>query len=184
MSTNLEAAPQSSIAAEAAPAFGASAASAEAPFFAVSLLKLAVMSACTAGFYELYWYYRNWQRIRAREASHILPFWRAFFAFFFCYQCFAKVRDYGAPSRLPAGPLAAGWIVATLLWRLPDPYWWASSLAVLFILPVQAQANRINQAACPAHDRNARFSAWDWVVVMLGGSFMVLALIGTFAPES
>lgn len=159
----------------------------EPPFFAVSLLKLTVMSVCTAGFYEVYWYYRNWKRIKQREGSHIMPFWRAFFAFFFCYQCFAKIRDYssgsGAPPSVSPAILAAGWIIATVLWKLPDPYWWASSLAVLFILPAQAHANRINENACPGHDRNARFGAWNWLVVVLGGSFTMLALIGTFVSN-
>ncbi|WP_157691774.1 hypothetical protein [Noviherbaspirillum autotrophicum] len=159
----------------------------EPPFFAVSLVKLTVMSVCTAGFYELYWYYRNWQRIRQREGSHIMPFWRAFFSLFFCYSCFARIRDYGKetgmPMRVPAALLAAGWTVTTMLWKLPDPYWWASSLAVVFLLPAQAQANRLNAIACPGHQRNARLSAWNWLVVALGGSFTVLALIGTFVPE-
>ena len=175
---------QSNIRSQAA--MPAAAASCEPPFFAVSLPKLAVMSACTAGFYEVYWYYRQWKRIQERDGSHILPFWRAAFAFLFCYQCFARIRDYGngagLPMRWPPGVLAAGWIATTLLWRLPDPFWWASSLAVLFILPAQAQANRINAHACPGHERNARFSAWNWLVVALGGGFTLLALIGTFAP--
>lgn len=156
------------------------------PFFAVSLFKLVVMSACTAGFYELYWFYRQWQRIREREGSRIMPFWRAFFAVFFCYACFARIRDFGNAnglvSRLRAGLLAAGWVITTMLWRLPDPYWWTSSLSVLFLLPAQEQANRINSATCPVHERNAHFTVWNWIVVVLGGGFMVLALIGTFAP--
>ena len=36
------------------------------PFFAVPLWKLALMSFFTFGIYELYWFYRNWQRVRVR----------------------------------------------------------------------------------------------------------------------
>ncbi|MGE5650348.1 MAG: hypothetical protein ACM34A_09130 [Bacillota bacterium] len=185
MSIDLDTPQQADIAAQAAT--HAAARNDEPPFFAVSLFKLALMSVCTAGFYELYWYYRNWQRIKQREGSRIMPFWRAFFSFFFCYQCIARIRDLGnargMPMRAPAGLLAAGWIVTTMLWKLPDPYWWASSLAVIFLLPAQAHANRLNAAACPGHERNARLSAWNWLVVALGGSFTLLALIGTFVPE-
>lgn len=185
MNTDLEAPRQVNIPAETNTAMPAAAC--EPPFFAVSLFKLAIMSVCTAGLYEVYWYYRQWKRIKDREGSHILPAWRAAFAFFFCYQCFAKIRDYGQgaglPMRWPTGLLAAGWIVTTMLWRLPDPFWWASSLAVLFILPAQAEANRVNAHACPGHATNARLSAWNWLVVVLGGSFTLLALIGTFVPE-
>ena len=123
-------------------------ASNKAPWFPVSLLKLSVMSICTFGLYELYWFYENWKLIKQRRRSDILPFWRAFFAYFFCYQCFDEIREearkLGLTPLPPAGPLAAGWIITTLLWRLPDPYWLVTFLSFVFILPVQAVANRIN----------------------------------------
>ena len=49
-------------------------------YFPVSLLKLVIMSTCTFGIYELYWFYRNWCFVRTREAPEIMPFWRAFFS--------------------------------------------------------------------------------------------------------
>jgi hypothetical protein len=43
------------IAGEMAPAFVS-----PPMYFPVSRLKLAVMSTCTLGIYELYWFYKNW----------------------------------------------------------------------------------------------------------------------------
>jgi hypothetical protein len=43
----------------------------QAPYFAVSLLKLTVMSVCTFGIYELYWFYKNWRLIMEREKIDI-----------------------------------------------------------------------------------------------------------------
>jgi hypothetical protein len=126
------------------------------PFFAVSLTKFAAMSVCTFGIYELYWFYKNWRLVKEREKVNISPFCRAFFAFFFCYQCFSRVRaraaTVGLDHSLRTGPLAAGWII-TVLWRLPDPYWLVSMFEFLFVLPIQALANRINSTAVPGHDR-------------------------------
>jgi hypothetical protein len=127
-------------------------ASNQAPCFPVSLLKLTVMSICTFGLYELYWFYENWKLIKQRQRSNIVPFWRAFFAPFFCYQCFDEIREearkLGLTPLPPAGPLAAGWIITIVLGgRLPDPYWLVTFLAFVFILPVQALANRINSIA-------------------------------------
>src|SRR3954470_14863581 len=103
----------------------------DAPFFAVSLLKYVLMIFCTLGFYQVYWFYRNWQLIKEREGFaglRISPVPRAIFSVFFCYQCFARVRDFEHPAvepgRLWAAPLAAGWIILSLMWRLPDPWWW------------------------------------------------------------
>jgi len=159
----------------------------QAPYFAVSLLKFTLMSIFTFGIYELYWFYRNWTLIRQREGTDISPFWRAFFAVFFCYPLFSRIRAYATSLDLhqsvPAGPLAAGWIITTLLWKLPDPYWLLSNLAFLFILPVQAVANRINSTVAPDHDPNRHFTAWNLVGVASGAVLMILAIIGTFLPD-
>lgn len=157
------------------------------PFFAVSLPKLAVLSLCTLGLYELYWFYKNWQIIRDREQSNIAPALRAFFAVIFCYACLARIRDHGEelgvkPS-LAAGAYAMGWILTTVLWKLPDPYWLISMAAVAFLLPVQAYANRVNAAAAPGHDCNSRFTASSWITTVVGGAFLFLAVVGTFMPE-
>lgn len=156
------------------------------PYFAVSLPKLAILSVCSLGLYELYWFYRNWRLIRDREKTAIYPFMRAFFAVLFCYSCFAKIRDHGQRLHI-APPLAAGgwaacWIIATISWKLPDPYWLASMLAVGFLLPVQAYVNRINRASAPMHDPNNRFSAGNWLLIVVGGAMLTLAIIGTFMP--
>ena len=157
----------------------------EAPYFAVSLAKFAVMSICTFGIYGFYWFFQNWVRIQRRERTDILPFWRAFFAVFFCYSCFSRIRADAELLRrqsFPAGPLAVGWIVATLVAAVPGPYFLLSLVSFLFVLPVQAAANRVNAALAPAYDPNARFSGWNIAAVVSGTIVIVLAVIGVFAP--
>ena len=157
---------------------------AQPPFFAVSITKLVVMSICTFGMYELYWFYQNWKRVKQREGTNIVPWARAFFGIFFCYALFEHVRDFdsegGEHADLAAGPLAAGWIITTLLSRLPDPYWLVSLAAVVFVVPVQLQMNEINATMVPTHDPNARFSAANWVGAVLGAILCVLGVAGTF----
>ena len=166
----------------------ASLAAGEAPFFAVSVLKFGLMSVCTFGIYELYWFYMNWKIIKARQRLDIMPFWRAFFGFFFCYPCFKAVEEFDHPAfasrSLGAAPLTAGWIVTSLLWRLPDPWWFASMLAFVFMIPVQRRVNEINAAVEPAHDRNSRLNWLNWIGVIVGGGMLILSVIGTFlVPE-
>jgi hypothetical protein len=155
-------------------------------FFDVSLPKLLVLSVCSLGIYELYWFYKNWQLVRARERSDISPLWRAGCGFFYCYALFKRVRDCDAQTgsgTLPAGALAAGWVVVTCLWQLPDRYSLAANLSCLCLLPVQAAANRINGIA-GAPNRNIRFSLWNWLTVALGGTVLVLDALGVFTvPE-
>lgn len=158
---------------------------APAPFFRVSTTKFLVLSLTTLSLYELYWFYKNWQLIRAREGTDISPAARTLFAFFFCYQAFCRVRDYPAPGAknesLAAGALAIGWIVTALLWRLPDPYGLLSLAAVVFMVPVQVAAERVNQAVAPSSDPNDRFSVINWVTVAAGGLLLTLGVVGTFA---
>ena len=95
------------------------------------------------------------------------------------------MRSYDHPalerSSLAAGPLTAGWILFTLAWRLPDPYWLLDNLAVLFLIPVQLRVNHINSVVAPGHDRNVRFTWLNWLTLILGGGLFTLALFGTFA---
>jgi hypothetical protein len=155
-------------------------------FFLVSSTKLVVLSLCTVGIYEYYWFYKNWRIIRDRTGEDISPFWRTFFALFYCYQLFDRVRKHSpelSTSGFPAGLLAAGWIILSVVWKLPDPYWLVTFLSVFILLPVQQAINGINQAAASRHDPNARFSGWNWVAVCLGGPLFLLALYGTLMPS-
>ncbi len=155
-------------------------------YFPVSILKLIVLSVCTMGIYELYWYYKNWRLIKERENLDIMPFWRAFFAYFFCYSLFLKVRatanSLSVTRSIAAGPLALSWIIVTILWQLPDPYWLVTYFAVLFLIPVQILVNDINAVSSPGHDENRRFTAWNITAVVIGGVLFLLMVYATFVP--
>jgi hypothetical protein len=154
------------------------------PFFAVSVTKFVVMSVFTFGIYQLYWFYWNWKRIRDREKSDISPFWRTFFAYFFCYQCFVRVNSFaatqGISASIPAGPLAAGWIVFGLAGGLPSPYLLISLFAFIFIVPVVTLANEINKAFKPDHDPNARFTIWNVLTIAVAVALMMIVIMGIF----
>ena len=165
------------------PIVGADEANDREMYFSVSPLKLVIMSICTFGIYELYWYYKNWCLVKKRNMLYIMPFWRAFFAYFFCYSLFKRMRDTSESQKskksIAAGPLATGWIVTTILWKLPDPYWLVTYFAVLFILPIQLVVNEINQIASPKHRHNRNFTGWNLAGILIGGPLFLLLLIGT-----
>ena len=64
----------------------------ELPYFSVSNRKLLVMTLSSFGLYGLYWFYKNWTIIQKRDSAAIRPFWRAFFAPFFCHPCFKDIQ--------------------------------------------------------------------------------------------
>ena len=155
-------------------------------WFPVSPAKLAVLSIYTFGAYELYWFYKNWRLVKEREHSDIMPFWRAFFGFFFCYALFKRIAKSAEDANLPsfsAGGLTAGWIIVTLLWRLPDAYWLLSSFAFLFFMPVQQTVNKLNARRVPGYDPNSRFKGWGLVAVIGLGILFAFAIIGNVLPS-
>ena len=159
------------------------------PLFAVGTVKVVVMSICTFGIYHLYWFYRNWNLIRVRDRSDIMPFWRAFFGIIWCYPLFKRFRQdgeaHGVTDGFAAGPMAVAFILLQLAWRLPDPIWligFGSSVVIGF---AQQYINRINLVAAPGHERNDSFTGWNWLGIVVGVVIFSLALIGLFyeVPE-
>ncbi len=156
-------------------------------YFAVSKPKLILMSLCTFGIYEIYWFYKNWQLIKKKTGQNIRPFWRAIFAIFFCHSLFKSVQDsvnsHGLQSGISPGWLTFGYIALSVLWKLPDPFWLISLLTFLPLLPVQGVINDINTKSAPHAERNDRFSGKNIAVIILGAIWFMLALIGTLIPE-
>lgn len=160
-----------------------------APFFQVSIAKLVVLSICTFGIYELYWFYKNWTLVRAREGSKISPVPRAFFAQFFCYALFRRIRDYPVPTAapgktgtLPAGALALAFFASMVAAGLPDPYWLVSLVSAFVLVPVQNAVRRICVDVAPHADRNARFTPGNFVAIAAGCVVLVLGTMAAFEP--
>lgn len=153
-------------------------------YFPVSLTKLVVMHFCTVGMYQLFWFYENWKLILERERSEASPFWKTFFIFIYSFTLFEKIRSSAVSLKIPHSIsvhiLAAGWIVLSTLWILPDPYGLVALLSIVFLIPVQQAANRVNELLVPGHDRNERFTALNIVAVVIGGLLLILVVIGTF----
>jgi hypothetical protein len=156
-------------------------------FFPVSQIKLVVMSVATAGFYEIYWFYRNWKLVKLQALPGISPFWRSFFSYFFCYSMFREIRcsasERGVTSRIYPFLHTLLWIGLFISWKLPDPYSLLSTLSVLPLLPIQKTVQLLNNAHDPTFDTNSRFSKWNIAGIVIGGLMLILVIIGTLMPK-
>ncbi len=157
------------------------------PFFPVATDKLIVLSICTFGIYELYWAYKNWQRIQAASGETLSPFWRALFAPLWSFSLFGRIRDRvtqgGTPADWPPPFLAICYLLLTALWRLPDPWWLISFASFLPLIPVQQATQRFNEQHNASEDLNSDYTGKDVAVIILGGSFFIFAVVGSFLPE-
>jgi len=156
-------------------------------FFAVSRNKFMVMCLATFGLYELYWFYRNWKRIKERTRSDIWPVLRAFFALFFTHALLRDVTIAAAESdvrpRFKVQSAAWAFIGLTLLSRLPDPFWFVALLAFVPLVPVQDTINDIHRRVAPNADTNSGFGLGNWVVIGVGFIFWALSIASLFLPE-
>jgi Domain of unknown function (DUF4234) len=160
------------------------AAAGEPAFFAVSRLKLVVMSVVTFGLYQIYWFYKNWKAMQASGARLNAPI-RAVFYPLTAYWLFRHVRERAIAAQIAphhqAGPLAAVlFAVYALTFWLPDPWWLLGYLTILAVLPVQATVDQINRELTPEADPNVRFSGWNIFGIVVGVLILVLGLIGIF----
>jgi Domain of unknown function (DUF4234) len=158
------------------------------PLFAAGVTKVILMSLVTFGIYKLYWMYRHWRLIQGRDRSDIMPFWRAFFGALWAYLLFKRIGEdgqaHGVGGSFAAGPLAAAYILAVLAWRLPNPWSLVGFSSIFVCGAVQAYANKINIAAAPEHERNEKFTGWNWFAIVIGGLLLALVLIGLTVPDS
>ena len=158
------------------------------PQFAVSLVKLVVMSLCTFGVYELYWCYKQWDAVRRREGETLSPFWRAFFAPLWGFSLFPEIQrltaKHGVPATWSANGLAVAFLLLGAAWRLPDPYWLVSLLSFVPLLFVQRSVSALNAAVAPEADRNDRYSGLNVVAIVVGGIVLVAAIWATLFPGS
>ena len=156
-----------------------------ASFFPVTSNKLAVLSICTWGLYDYYWFYKNWSRIAERTPRTISPFWRTFFLPFWVRSCFREIREAGTSLRIP-NPFDENWsaLIYILFYFsslfLPEFYWWVSIFSFIPLVVANRYASSINALQGPDYDRNDEFSVSNWIWIIVGAGLLVLALRVTF----
>jgi hypothetical protein len=160
----------------------------ELPFFGASGMKLSVLSLATLGLYQIFWFYKNWRRVKARSGRDISPFWRAFFSPLYCYAFATEVNSAAKSAnlapRVNPGLVAVTYAGLILLQRLPDPYWLVCLLSFVPLIPIARQIRAIHETIRPGFEPEARWNGWSYVTLAVGGILAGLAVIDIFAPPT
>jgi len=155
-------------------------------FFPITTNKLIIMSICTFGIYEIYWFYRNWKFLKKKKSFNISPFWRALFSVFFCYSLFKNIKKYanenGMQKTFTPGGLATAYILIFITYKLPDPTWLISTFTFIPLLTTQKTINILN------HDQsekviNKKFSGWNIFGIVVGIIWWGAVISGMLLPE-
>ncbi len=177
------------------------------------LWHLALLSICTFGVYDFYWFYRTWRMLREVAGSDqvrrspllltagvLVPFLNIYLV----YRLFAAinaaateaaigtgfapdsrtqriVRGRGAATPVSAGTLTLAFFVLAALWRLPGAWWPLTFLSVGPLLVAQDQVNQYLAARQIGAMARPGFTGREIIVLIIGGVFLTLALIGTVA---
>lgn len=161
---------------------------AEPPFYSVSTAKLCILSLATLGIYDLYWFYKNWVRIKQHSGVALRPFWRAFCAPFYCHALATTVNSASEslhlPGRLQAMALTVAYITLLSLYRLPDPWWMISTLAFLPLVPIQRKIQEIHEAIQPGRASTVGWSFRSVLVACVGGVVMGASFLALLGPST
>ena len=153
-------------------------------FFTPSDIKLAMMSICTCGLYELYWFYKNWVILK-KMGKECSPFWRTIFAPLFAYSCFWNIRESmiknKVDEKLPIIFLALSYFILRII--LSQSSWPYSLISLLSFWPVMIAntgALAVNKVHSMEFVSNNKFSMWNWFAIILGGTLIVVLNIIAF----
>jgi hypothetical protein len=91
----------------------------------------------------------------------------------------------GVVSRWSPMVLGISYFVLSILWRLPDPWWWINLASFVPMLPVQLTAQRLNHRKLNVvtEDPNNKYSGKNIALICVGALLILTALAGTFMPE-
>ncbi|UYZ64284.1 hypothetical protein [Hymenobacter weizhouensis] len=155
----------------------------------ISSSKFILLCLLTCGLYALYWQYKAWRFLKQWQQSDIWPAVRAIFSIFTVYELLKTLQRFANRQSIPAdyraGNLAAGYIILSLLSRLPDPFWLISLLAFACLLPAY---NVFTTALLVSEEVQAveqpGFNTRQWLLIGVFGLFWLLALWGLTLPET
>jgi hypothetical protein len=153
-------------------------------FFYVSPLKLVVMSIATLGFYEIFWFYKNWTYVQEHSNRRVLPLGRAIFRGFTFYSLVLEINKAGEQMGISGKVqpiLGLAYFVLLASGRLPGLLAAISFLTPFALLPAQNYINSMN-ANSPT-PINSKFSAINWVAIVIGVLLNILAIVGLAMPD-
>ncbi len=148
----------------------------------------------TLGFYQFYWFYRNWKHIKAYKKIDISPIWRTvgffvpIYGIVLVYEQFRDIRDTAQQAgykKLSLGWLLTGYLVSNALSFVLS----GSSIIfyILYIIAIscifiefQKALNHLWAKEQSSLKERTGFSRGELVVILIGSIFWLIIIVGTF----
>jgi hypothetical protein len=166
-----------------------------APTYRRSPFQVALLMTATLGLYVFVWAYwtRRWCASAIERDDQVL--WKTIalvipiFNFFLVYDLGSMIQGTVSRANLPAPRVALGLIGLTsflfgIAGRLPVPWDYISFCSFIPFAILQWWLLRAESAIVGDGARPTRFHPLEWIVLVLGGAWWVLILIGMFARKT
>lgn len=153
-------------------------------FFQVGPFKLAAMSLCTLGLYNVYWSFHQWSRIRERTGESLSPAWRGLLSPIWNFSLFARIQAAADAEDLPRewSPILMGaaYLFLPVASAAPLPVGLVGFLSFVPLVFVQQTIVRISQTEEAKESPNDAFSGLDIFAIM--GAWVLLVLLRALVP--
>jgi len=149
----------------------------ECHLFPVALAKFVLLSLFTMGFYVTYWMYRNWQAIKEKQQSDIMPIARGIFSVFWFYPLFSALKndstDRLGNNKVMLPVVAIIFALVYLVFSLAGSYVEYAALSLLTLLlpllfiPLVKYINSINHHKSDGYRYNSTWNIQSIVAIVL-----------------
>ena len=150
----------------------------------LSLNKFIFLSVISFGLYPIWWMFEAWRFFMQKDRLDIMPAARAVFAFLFLYPLLDEIKDYaeqrGAACDFSTGFLYGGFLILSLLARLPDPYWLVSVFAFIFLIPAFQALNHAKRSTPGLSIIEARGFSMPQIILIIAGAIFWLLVLAAF----
>ena len=154
----------------------------------VSPTKFLILCLITLGLYGLWWQYKAWRFFRQWQQTDTWPVMRALFSLFTFHELLATINQFArhtggsTPIQNTSG-LVTGYVILSLLARLPDPFWLIHVGASWFLVPAyRAFRDAMLEAPVYGGSDQANFSTRQVVLLSAGIVFWGLVITGLNMP--
>lgn len=151
----------------------------------ISINKFMLLCFLTMGLYLIWWMFKAWRFFMQKDKLDIMPAFRAVFYIFFLYSLFKKINNYakqqGYTENFSSGWMFIGFMVFSVLIKLPEPYDLITVLNFIFLIPAFKALNFAKQQSNQfVVIEQKKFSKAQMILIVLFSIFWCLYLLALF----
>jgi hypothetical protein len=161
--------------------------------YAQPVWQFVLLTLFTFGLYEIRWFYRNWKYLKLQHGLDISPGWRTvglFIPIVNIVLIVLQLRDIryytraaGCVRTFSVAGVSIAYVILTLLWLLPHPYWILCILRVWPLAIVQDVLNEYWRKVQPQLMERRRFSGGQVALLILGAFIWLIFLLALLLPS-